>query len=310
MFCAALLSGSCEKPAYTAGGEPESPRTAVNDMKSLHKNKASVFAFACAGRGRVGINMGKTRGLKWGLYLLGCGALLAAAVHSFVINEGQDALPAPTPTPAAGELQGLTVCLDPGHGGYDGGAYGRDSGTPEKELNLDVAKRLGELLAQAGARVILTRGEDVALADEGSMRKRRDLQARVDAAAEADLFLSIHMNEYRTRAESGPQVFYRKGQDASRLLAGFLQQHLNAALSPAKPRSASAGKYYVLENLSIPAVLVECGFLSNPAEEALLLTPDYRQRVAEALCEGIAEYWKTGAGRNEQAAVPFGSGKG
>lgn len=236
--------------------------------------------------------MGKTRMLKWGLCLIGCGALLMAAVHNPVTNGGDAPTPIPTPEPALqGALTGLTVCLDPGHGGYDGGAYGRDSGTPEKELNLDVAKQLAALLKEAGARVILTREEDIALADAGELRKRRDLQARVDAAKEADLFISIHMNEYRTRTQSGPQVFYRKGQAGSRLLAGFLQQRLNAALTPAKPRSANTGEYYVLENLSIPAVLVECGFLSNPAEEALLLTPEYRRRVAEAILAGVEEYW-------------------
>ena len=153
-----------------------------------------------------------------------------------------------------------------------------------------MARQLASALEERGARVILTRDTDTALADEGPERKRRDLQARVDAAAEADIFLSIHMNEYRTAAESGPQVFYRQGQADSRLLAGFLQQSMNAALSPARPRSAHTGEYYLLEHLAIPAVLVECGFLSNPDEEQKLLTPDYQRRVAESIAEGVAEF--------------------
>ena len=235
--------------------------------------------------------MGKTRGLKWGLLALACAALFFACLHIPVKNAGkQDAPPAPLSTPQPGALSGTVICLDPGHGGYDGGAYGRDSGTPEKELNLDVALRLRDLLAAQGAEVILTRETDTALAGEGDERKRRDLKFRVDQAAEADIFLSIHMNEYRARSESGPQVFYRKGQDASRLLAGVLQNSLNAALSPVRPRTANTGDYYVLRNLNIPAVLVECGFLSNAAEEAKLLTPEYRQQIAQAICDGLAEY--------------------
>ena len=236
---------------------------------------------------KVGIIMGKVRRLLWGLLAVAVVAAGTAFLHKPVTTAPQ---PAPaTPTPIPGPLTGVTVCVDPGHGGYDGGAYGA-SGRAEKEINLAVARQLADALEERGARVILTRDTDTALADEGPERKRRDLQARVDAAAEADIFLSIHMNEYRTAAESGPQVFYRQGQAGSRLLAGFLQQSMNAALSPARPRSAHTGEYYLLEHLQIPAVLVECGFLSNPAEEQKLLTPDYQRRVAESIAEGVAEF--------------------
>ena len=235
--------------------------------------------------------MGKTRLLRWGLSGLVILAALALLVHIPV-----KIAPSPPPEadegpqPTAGPLAGLCVCVDPGHGGYDGGAYGRQTGTAEKELNLDVALRLAEALRGRGAAVILTRKEDTALADPGENRKRRDLQYRVDCAAEADVFLSIHMNEYRSAGESGPQVFYRAGAAESRLLAGALQQAMNAALAPEKPRAAHTGEYYLLEHLSIPAVLVECGFLSNPREEGLLLTADYRARVAESVCAGVEEY--------------------
>ena len=236
--------------------------------------------------------MGKTRKWKWGLFFALCLLITAAVLNNPVTKSPIDGAPEPAGTPAPqGPLAGCAVCLDPGHGGYDGGAYGRDSGTPEKELNLDVALRLAGLLRERGAAVTLTRETDTALADAGENRKRRDLQARVDAAASADLFLSIHMNEYRTRSQSGPQVFYRKGQEGSRLLAGVLQQSLNASLSPARPRGAQTGDYYVLRQLAIPAVLVECGFLSNAAEEQKLLDPDYRQRLAQAIADGVEEYW-------------------
>ena len=257
----------------------------------MHKNPV-----ACQNaKKEVGIIMGKTRWARWGLCALACAVLFLAWLHNPVKNAGEQT-PPPTPTviPQPGPLSGAVICLDPGHGGYDGGAYGRDSGTPEKALNLDVALRLRDLLRDQGAEVILTRETDTALADEGAERKRRDLKYRVDQAAEANIFVSVHMNEYRGRSESGPQVFYRKGQDASRLLAGVLQDAMNRDLAPARPRTANTGDYYVLRNLSIPAVLVECGFLSNAAEEAKLLTPEYRQQVAQAICAGLAEYWQLG----------------
>ena len=162
-------------------------------------------------------------------------------------------------------------------------------------------------LAAQGARVILTRREDVCLCGEGTTatkaRKREDLQQRVNIALEnqADVFLSIHMNEYRSRSESGPQVFYQRGGDAGRLLAGVLQKHLIAGLKPRKERSAMAGDYYVLRS-RLPSALVECGFISNSAEEKLLLSPDYQRKIAEAIASGLAEY-RTLSGLTQQGGA-------
>lgn len=191
-------------------------------------------------------------------------------------------------------LTGLTVALDPGHGGYDGGARAHDSGIWEKEINLQIALAVEKELLARGAQVVLTRREDVCLAPGDTAtkaRKRADLKARTDLAqaAGADVFLSIHLNEYRSRTESGPQVFYQQGGEAGRLLAGALQAALVAGLKPGKIRSAMAGDYFVLRS-SIPSALVECGFLSNAAEEKLLLDPDYHTRIAAALADGLAEY--------------------
>ena len=143
------------------------------------------------------------------------------------------------------------------------------------------------LVEQSGATVIMTRETD----RQYSTNKRQDLTARLDLAREggADLVISIHMNEYRRRRESGPQVFYRAGQEESRLLAGAIQASLIRALHPAKERAAMAGDYFIL-SLDVPSVLVECGFLSNAAEEALLLRDDYRRLVARAVRDGAEEY--------------------
>jgi len=199
--------------------------------------------------------------------------------------------------PAASDgLSGLIVAVDPGHGGYDGGARARDSGVWEKELTLQIAQAVENALLERGAQVVLTREEDICLAEEGSgkTRKRADLQKRLDLASDAgaDVFVSIHLNEYRDRAESGPQVFYQRGADAGRLLAGVMQEALIQGLAPEKQRKANAGDYYVLRNTTLPAVLVECGFLSNAQEEKKLLDAAYQRRIAQAVADGLEEWVK------------------
>ena len=193
----------------------------------------------------------------------------------------------------AGPLTGLLIALDPGHGGYDGGAVGRVSGIPEKTLNLDVARRAMKHLQALGAQVFLTRTDDYALCDENPpiRKKLQDMQRRAALIEEAgsNLVLSVHMNEYAGREQSGPQVFYREGCPAGRLLAGAMQEALIAALEPKIKREALGGDYYIL-TLGVPSILIECGFLSNREEEALLLTPDYREKVAHAIAQGVVTW--------------------
>lgn len=219
--------------------------------------------------------------------------LTAASCTMREAHNPSQADPTAAPTPA-GALSGVTVLIDPGHGGYDGGARCADSGLWEKELNLRMALVIEQALTARGARVVMTRRTDVDLCDEqtaGIAKKRQDLQRRVDMAAAngADLLLSIHMNEYRARNESGPQVFYRKGCEGGRLLAGCLQAALIHTLQPRRERAAMAGDYYVLQ-LELPSVLVECGFISNPQEEKLLLNEQYQQLTALAVADGVTDY--------------------
>lgn len=206
---------------------------------------------------------------------------------------GDSAMVAASVQATQGVLSGMVVAVDAGHGGYDGGAVGRASGVAEKGLNLDVAQRLSRLLTQAGADVVMTRTGDYALCDENPpiRKKLQDMQRRAQIVGEsaAQMLISIHMNEYTRPSQSGPQVFYREGCDAGRLLAGVLQQSLIDGLAPKKKREAMAGDYYIL-TLGLPSVLVECGFLSNPEEEALLLDAQYRQRIAEALFDGVVSW--------------------
>lgn len=203
----------------------------------------------------------------------------------------------PVSSVAPGPLHGLTILVDAGHGGYDGGARCRDSGVWEKFLNLSVALEAEKALQRLGASVVMTRREDIDLCTPDRpahlTKKRQDMQNRIALAKEnnVDMVLSIHMNEYRARSESGPQVFYRAGSDAGRLLAGCMQEALISRLAPKKERAALPGDYFILQ-LEAPSVLIECGFLSNPEEEKKLLTADYQALLGEAIAQGAAEYWR------------------
>lgn len=224
--------------------------------------------------------------IKSRLILLGVFSVTLAALAA-APRPARPAIPArPVQQSAAGGLAGKILLVDAGHGGRDGGARARDSGVWEKEINLQTALRLRDALRQAGAEVIMTRETD----RDYARGKRDDLNARLTMADGADLIISVHMNEYRSRKESGPQVFYRRGQEQSRLLAGAVQDALIRVLAPARERAAMAGDYYIL-SLDRPSILVECGFLSNPQEEKLLLSEDYQEKIARAICEGVTEYF-------------------
>lgn len=228
----------------------------------------------------------KRRLKEWGVFLMAAALLaIGLAIPARPAKPAQKARPVHE---TAGPLSNRILMIDAGHGGIDGGARAKDSGKWEKEINLQVAQALQQLLEASGAQVIMSRENDM----EYSQNKRQDLTARLEkaTAGNAQMLISIHMNEYRDRAESGPQVFYRKGQESSRLLAGVLQEALIERLNPVKRRSALPGDYFML-SLDIPSVLVECGFLSNGEEEKKLLSPEYQSQVAQAIHDGIIEYF-------------------
>lgn len=230
--------------------------------------------------------------MKKGLIYLAAVCLLAAGCMMLFHPEEESVNPLPEVAEKnPGTLEGLVILVDPGHGGYDGGARGK-SGLWEKEINLQMANAFLQALERRGAKVILTRTEDKDFAPT----KRADLDARLRMAEGADLLLSVHMNKYHDERESGPQVFYRKGREESRLLAGCLQAALIENLQPNRQRQSLPGDYYMLQ-LEIPSVLVECGFLSNPEEEKMLRDADYQKKLAEAVAEGIEEYRKVREGQ-------------
>ena len=188
----------------------------------------------------------------------------------------------------------ITVIIDAGHGGRDGGAS-TESGVLEKDLNLAVALKLRALLSELDVNVVMTRETDVMLADENSAHKKRDdLAARLKLAREQEncIFVSIHMNKFPVEKYSGLQVYYSKNNAESLLLAEAIQQKACEFLRKGNARTVKAAdsSIYILHHIEVPAVLVECGFLSNPEEAALLQTESYRNKLAAVIFAAVAEH--------------------
>lgn len=183
------------------------------------------------------------------------------------------------------------VVIDAGHGGIDGGCVGRATGVTEASLNLDYAKCLQEMMQNFGFDVIMTRTTESGLYSPlASNKKRDDMKKRktIVENANADFVISIHMNSYKGNAR-GAQVYYGNDDEPSKSLAGFIQKHFLANLPDAK-KEVKVGDYYVLNELKAPSVLVECGYLSNIEEEALLVTEDYKKEVCYSILLGVLEY--------------------
>ncbi|SEU01942.1 N-acetylmuramoyl-L-alanine amidase [Salinibacillus kushneri] len=192
-------------------------------------------------------------------------------------------------------LSGKVVVLDPGHGGVDGGAVGKDDSL-EKDIALSTVKYLRDYLQEAGALVYLTREGDYDLAAEEtkglSKRKSEDIRKRVQFVKEKnpDLFLSIHLNAIPQTRWSGAQTFYHPSVKKSAHLAKFIQSEIRRNLDNTTRKAQAVDNIYVLKNTGKPAALVEIGFLSNPHERDLLKTDDYQQKMAASIYEGILRY--------------------
>lgn len=217
---------------------------------------------------------------------------LIILLAGFVAYAGSRAHTASAPA-LRGPLVGHVIAVDPGHGGYDGGARA-PAGTWEKEYNLLIARKLRDYLQSLGATVVMTRDDDYALCDINPpiRKKRQDMERRAEIVlnANAELLVSIHLNQYKDKRQSGPQVFFRPDCEASKKLSEVLQATMIEQLSPKHKRAANKGDFYML-SLGIPSALIECGFLSNTAEEALLRTDAYQERVSKAIGDGIVEWY-------------------
>lgn len=185
------------------------------------------------------------------------------------------------------------VVLDAGHGGNDPGKVGI-GGQLEKNINLEIVRRLKTYLEASDVEVVLTRDEDEGLYQPGdSSKKMADMRRRCDFINETapQLVVSIHQNSYHEEYVSGGQVFYYKTSQKGKRLAEILQERFDYVLGEKNKRFPKPNdNYYLLLHVKQPIVIVECGFLSNREEAALLATTEYQDRLAWTIHMGILEY--------------------
>ena len=191
------------------------------------------------------------------------------------------------PAQAVLPLSGLVIAIDPGHGGYDPGST--SNGLLEKDVVLEIALYLREYLKQGGARVILTREQDRDfLQAVAGPKKQLDMRNRLQIVEDggADMIVSIHTNYITSPRWRGAQLFYQDGCPVGKSMAESIQAELTRVLKNTD-RLPRSGNYYMLRESSMPGVVVEVGFLSNPHEAALLGSADYQKKIAWAIYLGI-----------------------
>lgn len=229
----------------------------------------------------------------WGAGLVCCVVLGMAGI----LWAGHRAEDAPA-FAAQGETM-VTVIVDPGHGGVDGGASTAD-GVLERDLNLEVAQRVRDLLCLTGQRAVLTRTTEEDLHTEGDTireRKVSDIRNRVALVngTENGLLLSIHQNSLPSSPSTHGAFVFWNGVEGGENLAKALQDALNGSVNLGNEKEARQipDSVYLMNHVTAPGALVECGFLSNAAEAAALRDPAYQTRLAVAITAGVLELDKS-----------------
>ena len=182
------------------------------------------------------------------------------------------------------------IVIDAGHGEWDPGKVAKD-GTLEKDIHLQISKYLQEYLEQSGGFVLTTRINDTAL----SNKKREDLKERKNIAnnENVDLLVSIHQNSFPKEDVKGAQVFYYKDSEESKKLAECVQNRFKEVDNSNERVAKDSKDYYILKETTMPAIIVECGFLSNTEENNKLKDEEYQKKIAWSIYLGILDYYKS-----------------
>jgi len=220
-----------------------------------------------------------------GLFTLACTLCVRALVKTVNVTVG-----------AMGEAENpLKIVLDAGHGGVDGGVSGIKTGVKESDINLSIVMKLKPMFEDAGFETVLTRKTEAGLYGAATKGfKKRDMQKRKEIVEEAApaLVLSVHQNYYPSVFYRGGQVFFCAENGEGKALATCVQTKLNALYrrEGARDRTALSGDYFMLKLVPAPSIIVECGFLSNAKDEALLALETFQKELASAIFSGVLEY--------------------
>ena len=187
-------------------------------------------------------------------------------------------------------LSGKLIIIDIGHGGTDPGTT--SDNIYEKDINLAIGKKLEIELVKNGASVILTRTGDYDLSSpNATYRKKSDFDNRIKLInnSKGDMYLSLHLNYLENSKYHGAQVFY--SNDTNKDIALVFQETLNKGLKENREAKPIPNKTYMYSKLTIPGILIECGFLSNPNEKSKLITPSYQQKIASLIKDALINYY-------------------
>lgn len=198
---------------------------------------------------------------------------------------------------SSGQSANTVIIIDAGHGGFDGGAVAGD-GTVEKDINLQLAKKLCQLFSSAGFETIMVRDEDTAYSpdgNDGDITKTADMKGRLALMNKYNksVFISIHLNKYSTSGPKGAQVFYAPHVEEAMPLAEEIQLSIKNFVQPDNNRMIKKGTkdIYLLYNAQNPAVIVECGFLSNSEDLTNLKSEEYQKKMSFAIFCGFMNYY-------------------
>ena len=189
-------------------------------------------------------------------------------------------------------LPKFSVVLDAGHGGVDTGAVSKN-GVFERDINLQITQKLGKMLNSMGITVVYTRTTQDALFNDFSHgHKLKDMKARAQVIKQANpnLVISIHLNSFTDSSAHGAQVFYKPHDEFSQELSQHIQDLFLKNITGSRKNSMN-GDFYILNYSPSPAILVECGFLSNVEEEKLLVTSTYQEKIAYLIMCGVVSYF-------------------
>ena len=187
-----------------------------------------------------------------------------------------------------------TIVIDAGHGGIDAGVKGISTDTKESEINLCISKYLRGYLSDAGFNVVMTRTTQGGLYGVSTKGfKMRDMKKRKEIIEKsgADMVISVHQNFCPIPSRRGGQVFFDAGSECGKALATNIQNSLNEMKECVKTNTPLVGDYYMLKCTESPSVIVECGFLSNTEDEALLVSAEYQKSIAYAIFRGAVAYY-------------------